>query len=99
MIKIIEVAWHYYAVRLILEGIPLYMDIASDSEEVLQRLVSVTSDILMSTSAYYYTAIILIFIFLAILDSDLYSCYLSIILISDILISLNLIVLNYKSDS
>ena len=70
-----------------------------DSEVILQRLISVTSDILISTSTCCYTAIILISIFLAILDSDLCSCYLSIILISDILISLNLIVFNYKGGS
>ena len=75
------------------------MSIASDSEVILQRLISVTSDILISISTYYHTAIILISIFLIILDSDLCSYYLSIILISDILISLNLIVLNYKGSS
>ena len=84
MIKIIEVAWHYYAFGFTLEEIPLYMNIAFNSEEVLQRLVSVTSDILISTFACYYTAIILISIFFAILDFDLYSCYLSTILTSDI---------------
>ena len=71
----------------------------SDSEVILQRLVSVTLNILISTFTYCHTAIILILIFLATLDSVLYSCYLSIILTSDILISLNLIVLNYKGGS
>ena len=75
------------------------MSMASDSEVILQRLISVTSDILISTSTCYHTAIILISIFLTILDFDLCSCYLSITLTSDILISLNLIVFNYKSDS
>ena len=75
------------------------MGIASDSEVILQRLVSVTLNILISTSTYCHTAIILIFIFLTILGSILYSCYLSTTLISDILISLNLIVLNYKGNS
>ena len=56
---------------------------ASDSEVILQRLVSVTLNILISTSTYYHTAIILIFIFLAILGSVLYSCYLSITPTSD----------------
>ena len=59
------------------------MSMASDSEVILQRLISVTSDILISTSTCCHTAIILIFIFLAILDSVLYSCYLSITSTSD----------------
>ena len=59
------------------------MDIASDNGVILQRLVSVTSDILISISTCCHTAIILISIFLAILGSDLCSCYLPIILTSD----------------
>ena len=53
------------------------MSIAPDSEVILQKLVSVTLNILISTSTYCHTAIILISVFLAILDSDLCSCYLS----------------------
>ena len=52
------------------------MSMASDSGVILQRLVSVTSDLLISTSTCCHTAIILISIFLAILGSDLCSCYL-----------------------
>ena len=59
------------------------MSIAPDSRVILQRLVSVTSDILINTFTYCHTTIILISIFLAILDSDLHSCYLPITLTSD----------------
>ena len=51
-----------------------------DSEVILQRLVSITLNLLISISTCYHTAIILISIFFAILDSNLCSYYLSIIL-------------------
>ena len=52
MIETIGVVWHYYAVGLTLERIPLYMGIALNSGEVLQRLVSVTLNILIYLLAY-----------------------------------------------
>ena len=59
------------------------MSMASDSEVILQRLVSVTLNILINTSvadillSYYYHSSIIT------LGSDLYSCYLPITLTSD----------------
>ena len=99
MIRIIGVVLALLCCWFYTEGDFLIYEYSPDSEVILQRLVSVTLNILISTSICCYTAVILISIFLAILGSDLCSCYLSIIITPDILISLNLIVLNYKSNS
>ena len=83
MIRTIEVILALLCCWFHTEGDFFIYGHSSDSEVILQRLVSVTLNIQISTSIYCHTAVILISIFFTILDSDLYSCYLSTTTISD----------------